>query len=77
MEDISDADYNQAKKLSKDFELKIRGDCHDLYLQSDMSLLQGIFECFLKKCTETHESDPDCFLLPAGLSWKALLKRLN
>ena len=32
MEDISDADYKQAKKLWKDFELKIRGDCHDLYL---------------------------------------------
>ena len=35
MEDITDADYEHAKRVCKDFEIKIFGEYHDLYVQSD------------------------------------------
>ena len=38
MEDITDADYEHAKRVCKDFEIKIFGEYHDLYVQSDTLL---------------------------------------
>ena len=40
MEDIIDEDYTYAKRVCKDFEIKNLGECHDLYVQCDTSLLQ-------------------------------------
>ena len=34
-----------------------------------------MFENFRNKCIETYELDPAHFLLPAGLAWKACLKK--
>ena len=34
MEGITDADYAQAKRVCKDFELKILEEFYDLYVQS-------------------------------------------
>ena len=42
-EDITDAAYMHAKRVCKDFEIKNLGEYHDLYLESDVSLL---VECF-------------------------------
>ena len=39
MEDITDADYMHAKRVSKDFERKNFGECHDLYFKSYALLL--------------------------------------
>ena len=33
MEDITDAEYLHAKRVSKDFEMKNLGEYHDLYLK--------------------------------------------
>ena len=38
MEDITDADYDLAKRVCKDFEIKDLGKYHDLYVQSDTLL---------------------------------------
>ena len=46
MEDIADADYMHAKRISKDFEIKKLGQYHDLYLKSDILLLVNVFENF-------------------------------
>ena len=35
IEDITDADYTQAKRVYKDFEINTLGEYHDLYIQSD------------------------------------------
>ena len=35
MEDVTDADYTQAKRVYKDFEIKHLGEYLDLYVQSD------------------------------------------
>ena len=37
IEDITDADYMNAKKVSKDFEIKHLGEYHEFYLKSDTS----------------------------------------
>ena len=39
MEDITDSDYNHAKGISKDFEIKNLSEYHDLFLKSDALLL--------------------------------------
>ena len=35
MEDTTDADYADAKRVCKDFEIKDLEEYHDLYVQSD------------------------------------------
>ena len=54
MEDITDAKYTHAKKVCKDFEIKNLGEYHDLYVQSDTSLLADVFENFQNMCLKIH-----------------------
>ena len=49
IEDIIDAEYIHAKRNCKDFEIKNLGEYHDLYLESDIFLLD-LFENFRKMC---------------------------
>ena len=49
IEDIIDAEYIHAKRNCKDFEIKHLGEYHDLYLESDIFLLD-VFENFRKMC---------------------------
>ena len=46
LEDISDEDYGHAQKVSVVFEIRHRGEYHDLYVQSDTILLADVFENF-------------------------------
>ena len=46
MENITDADYMHAKKVSKEFKMNNLGDYHYLYVQSDTLLLADVFENF-------------------------------
>ena len=68
MEDITDADYAQAKRVCKDFEIKNLGEHHDLYIQSD-TLLADAFENFRNMCLKIYELDPTNFLSAPGLAW--------
>ena len=45
MEDITDADYVQTKRVCKNFQLKNLGEYHDLYVQSH-TLLADVFDNF-------------------------------
>ena len=49
--------------------------CHDLYVQSDTSLLPDVFENFRNKYIEIYERDPTHFLSAPGLAWQACLKK--
>ena len=75
MEDIIAADYVQAKRVCKDFEIKNLGEYHDLYVQSDPSVLADVLENFRNMCLEIYELDPAKFLSAPGLAWQAAFKK--
>ena len=62
MEDITDADYMNVKKVCKDFEIKNLVEYDDFYLKSDALLLADFFLNFRKVCFKIHELDPANFL---------------
>ena len=55
MEDITDADYAHAKRVSKDFKIKNLGEYHDLYVQSNILLLADVFDNFRNMRLEKYE----------------------
>ena len=63
MEDIIAADYVQAKRVCKDFEIKNLGEYHDLYLHSDTLLLPDVFENIRNMCIKIYELDLQNFFL--------------
>ena len=75
LEDISDEDYAHAQKVWDVFEIKNRGEYHDLYVQSDTLLLADVFENFRNMCHEIYGFDPTYFLSAPGLAWQACLKK--
>ena len=76
-EHITDEDYLHTQKVWNTFKIKNLGEYHDLYVQSDTSLLADVFENFRDKCIEKYELDPAHFLSAPGLAWKACLKKTN
>ena len=75
MEDITDADYTNAKRVCKDFEIRNLGECHDLYVQRD-PLLLAVFEKFRNMCINIYKLDPPKFLSAPGLAWQTALKKI-
>ena len=57
MEDITDADYMHAKRLCKEFEIKILGKYHDLNLKSNTLLLADVSQNFRKMYLKIHQLD--------------------
>ena len=74
LEDINDKDYSHAQKVWDVFEIKNLGKYHDLYVQTDTSLLADIFEKFRNTCIEIYQLDPTHFLSAPWLTWQACLK---
>ena len=56
LEGISNEDYAHAQKLWEQFEIKDRGEYHDLYAQSDTLLLADVFENLRNMSLEIYES---------------------
>ena len=74
-EGITDEDHKHAQKVRKEFNTKKLGEYHDLYVQSDSTLLADVFKYFREKCLEIYELDPANFLSASVLSWQAFLKK--
>ena len=68
LEDISDKDYLHAQKVWEEFGIRNLGEYHDLYVQSDTSLLADSYEKFRDKRFEIYGLDPSYFLLAPGLA---------
>ena len=75
MKDTTDADYAQAKRVCKDFEIKNLREYHDLYVQSNTLLLADVFKNFWNMCLKICKLDPVKFLSAPGLAWQAVLKK--
>ena len=67
---ISNQDYARAQKVWEVFEIKNRGEQHDLYVQSDTLLLADVFENFRNIFLEIYEFDPTYFVSAPGLAGK-------
>ena len=75
LEDITDKDYAHVQKVRKSYEIKNRGEHHELYVQCNLLLLADIFENFRDKCIKIYELDPAHFVSAPGLGWQACLKK--
>ena len=75
-EDITDENYAQAKKVWEVFEIKNRGEYHDLYVQLDTLLFAYVFENFKDKCIKIYELHPANFVSAPGLAWQPCLKKI-
>ena len=75
LENISDEDYGHAQKVWDVFEIKNRGEYHDLYAQSDTLMLTDVFENFRNKVIETYQIDPIYFVSTPELEWQTCLKK--
>ena len=67
-EHTTDEDYAHAQKVWDTSNIKNLGEFHDLYVQSDTSLLADVFENFRDKCIEIYKRDTAHFLTAPGLS---------
>ena len=74
-EHITNEDYEHAQKVWDTFNISNLGEYHDLYVQSDTSLLADVFENFRDKCIKIYNIDPTNFLTAPGLAWFACLKK--
>ncbi|VDI33807.1 Hypothetical predicted protein [Mytilus galloprovincialis] len=72
-EHISDEDYAHAQLVFKEFGCRTMRDYHNLYLESDVALLEDIFENFRDNCMKTHKLDPAHYFTSPGLSYEAML----
>ena len=66
MKDITDTNYNHAKRMWKGFEIKNLGEYHDLYVHSDTLLIADVLESFRNKYNEMYELDSAHFLPESG-----------
>ena len=66
--------YQHAQRVWKEFRIHNLGDCHDLYLRTDVVLLANVFEAFRDTCLKHYKLDPAHFYTSPGLAWCACLK---
>ena len=72
MSNISDKEYEYAKKVWNRWNIKNLGEYHDPYLQLDTALLVDVFENFIKVCLIQYKLEPCNFLSVPGLAWTPL-----
>ena len=72
--EISDEDYEHAKKVWNAFECENLADYTKLYCKIDTLQLTDVFENFIEVCLEKYKLDPSYYITSAALAWDAMLK---
>ena len=72
---ISTENYEHAKKVWDEFNLRNLGDYHNLYLKTDVILLVNVSKEFRSTCMKHYRLDPENFYTSPRLAWKACLKK--
>lgn len=72
--EISDQEYASAQKVWKSFDIKTMRDYTNLYLKTDVLLLEDIFENFRNICIEIYSLDPAHYYTLPEYSWDCMLK---
>ena len=75
MSGVSNQDYEHARRVWTEFDLKDLGEYHDLYLKADVILLADVFKAFRKVCLDNHGLDPAHFYKAPGSAWRTCLKK--
>ena len=73
-EDVSQDDYEHAKRVWNKFGCKTLRDYHNLYNRSGVLQLCDVFENFSDVCMKNYDLDPAWYYTAPGLAWDALLK---
>ena len=71
---INDGDIDYIKNVCSTFNVNNLGEYHDLYVQSDTTLLADVFENFRDKCLAIDKLDAVYYLSALALSWHSVLK---
>ena len=72
-EGITEDEYEFAKKIWEKVKLENLG--HELYMNTDVTLLADVFESFRKTAMKKYKLVPAHFLTAPSLSWAACLRR--
>ena len=74
LDGISDEDYDHAKRVWTNFNMRSMCEYHDLYLKTDALLLADVFENFRDMALKHFEVDPCHYLTAPSMFYDALLK---
>ena len=72
---INEKDYSRSNSVWNAFKKNAMGDYHDLYLKTDVVLLEDVIEKFIKTYLDYYGLDPCYYFSAYGLSWDAMLKK--
>ena len=70
---ISDQDYERAKTVWSNFNIRDLGESHDLYLATDVLLLTDVFENVRDMCLDYYGLDPAHYYTLPNFAWGAML----
>jgi len=76
-EALSQEDYERAKKIWADFNMKTLRDYHDHYHLCDVLLLTDVFQNFRQTIYDEHRLDPLHFITLPSLAWASAMKYTN
>ena len=72
-----EANYAYAQKVYADFKCENLKDYIQLYLQSDICLLENVFQMFFNNSLNEYQLDPAYFVSAPQLALNALLEHIN
>ena len=72
--DISDEDYERAKKVRNVFDCRTLLDYHTVYLQSDVCILADVFVAFCELSIQDYGLDPKHYITLPSYSFDCMLR---